>query len=154
MTASSGRKPCPEGTSTSQRPTRGYTVRRSPAGPSRSPGARTAYRMTTQPNVVLKTQTSRGQPGSRGMPNGRDHREYRTPSLLAAPWNSAGTTTRGVADWQHAVMGIAAGCVGGRIRQSPVDRVTSAHAHLFEHQHHRPEGRGLQQGTELLLVVH
>ena len=105
MTASSGGKPCPEGTSTGRRPTRGYTVRHSLAGPSRSPGARTAYRMITQPNVVLKTQTSRGQPGSR---HGRDHREYRTPGLLAAPWNSAGATTRGIADMLHAVMGIAA----------------------------------------------
>ena len=94
------------------------------------------------------------QPWTAWVSHGRDHQEYRTPSLLAAPWNSAGATTRGVADLLHAVMGIAAEFVGGRIRQSPVDRVTSAHAHLFGHQHHRPEGRGLQQGTELFLVVH
>ena len=154
MTTSSGGKLSPEGTSTGRRLTRGYAVRHSLAGPSRSSSAHTAYRMTTQPNVVLKTQTSRGQPGSRGMPHGRDHREYRMPGLLATPLNSASATTRGVADLLHAVMCIAAGFVGGRIWQSPVDRVTSTHAYLFGHQYHRPEGRGLQQGSELLLVVH
>ena len=150
MTASSGGKPCPERTSTGRRPTQGCTVRHSRAGPNRSPGARTAYRMTTQPNVVRKTQTSLGQPGSRGMPHCRDHQECRTPGLLAAPLNSAGATMRGGADLRHAVMYIVARFVGGRIQHSPADRATSAHAHLLGHQRHRPEGRGLQRGTELL----
>ena len=108
-----GGKPFPERTSTGRRPTQGCTVRHSLAGPSRSPGARTAYRMTTQPNVVRKTQTSLGQPGSRGMPHCRNHQECRTPGLLAAPLNSAGATMRGVVDLRHADMYIAAGFVGG-----------------------------------------
>ena len=152
MTISSGGKPFPERTSTGRRLTQDCTVRHSLAGPSLSPSAYTACRMTTQPNVVLKTHTSFGQPGSRGMTHGRDYLECRTPGLLATPMNFAGDTIRVVADLLHAIVCIAAGFVGGRIHHSPATRVTSAHAHLLGHQRYRPEGHGLQQGTELYIT--
>ena len=62
MTASSGGKPLPERTSTGRQLTQDCTVE---AFTVRAKLERcSACRMTTQPNIALRTQTSLGQPGS------------------------------------------------------------------------------------------